>query len=366
MKKSLTACFGAFRCELLQLRRSPLVIALTAIQAITFIFLVNFFGMTGAFAPTALIDNDKGYYAKAFINSLNQAHHSFNLQFMDEKTARQKVKQGKLVAIITIPEGFSEAIDNGETTPLSVVVDNLDTDMTADIQRALPAAIIRFGNEYKLPNIHVQTHETDLIDHDTGFIPYLVVSALALSALIVAGILGAVAVAREFETKTASLLIIAPINPLFPMIGRILATSIISAGTMALAVAIVIFGHGVIPTHPFALIMTLLLCILIFGFLGAALGAILKRSLPVAALVYGIALPLYLFSGTYEPERFDGNTIWILAHFSPLYYAVGMLEYAALDLRVTPEPVWLNMIILLGWATLALFSLQYTMRRTKV
>jgi ABC-type multidrug transport system permease subunit len=178
--------------------------------------------------------------------------------------------------------------------------------------------------------------------------------------------LGAVAVAREFETKTASLLIIAPINPLFPMIGRILATSIISAGTMALAVAIVIFGHGVIPTHPFALIMTLLLCILIFGFLGAALGAILKRSLPVAALVYGIALPLYLFSGTYEPERFDGNTIWILAHFSPLYYAVGMLEYAALDLRVTPEPVWLNMIILLGWATLALFSLQYTMRRTKV
>src|SRR5664279_2508493 len=170
MNAALHAFAGGFSAEFAQLKRSPLLIALTVIQAITFIFLVNFFGMTGAFAPTALIDNDHGYYAKAFINSLNNAHHSFNLKFMDEKSAMNDVKKGKLVAIITIPKGFSEAIDDGEAVPLKVVVDNVDTDMTADIQRALPSAIADFGNEFKLPGIHVQTAETDLIDHDTGFI----------------------------------------------------------------------------------------------------------------------------------------------------------------------------------------------------
>jgi ABC-2 type transport system permease protein len=212
---------GSFRAELIQLVRSPFLILLTVIQAITFIFLVNFFGMTGAFAPTALIDNDRGYYAKAFIENLKSAHHSFDLRAMDEKSALKAVKQGKIVAMITIPEGFSNAIDDGETIPIKVVVDNIDTDMTADIQRALPSAIAGFGNQFELSGIHVRTEEFDLIDHDTGFIPYLVVSALALSAFIISGIFGAVTVAREFESKTVNLLLMSPIHPIIPLIGRV-------------------------------------------------------------------------------------------------------------------------------------------------
>lgn len=362
----IPAFITAFKTEIILLYRSPLLITLTVIQAVTFIFLVNFFGLTGAFAPTALVDNDKGYYAKAFIEKLKTAHHSFALQFMDEKTALERVREGKITSVITIPEGFSEAIDNGETIPLKVVVDNIDTDMTADIQRALPAAITAFGNEIKLPGIHTRIEESDLIDHDTGFIPYLVVSALALSALIISGILGAVTVAREFESKTAELLIISPLHPIIPFLGRIFATNIVSILTMLIAVGIVILGYGVNPIHPVELTVALLLCVIIFGWMGAALGSALKRTLPVASLVFGISLPLYLFSGTYEPERFDGNFIWGLAHFTPLYYAVGILEHAALDLRVTPEPVYVNFLALGLWAILSLFSTWHFAKRNNI
>lgn len=363
MSHLIHSFIGAFRAEFIQLSRSPLLIVLTGIQAVTFIFLVNFFGMTGAFAPTALIDKDKGYYAKAFIRNLENAHHSFNLKYMDEQAAMKAVKQGKLVAMITIPEGFSEAIDNGETIPLNVVVDNLDTDMTADIQRALPSAISAFGREFHLPGIHVQTAEYDLIDHDTGFIPYLIVSALALSAFIISGILGAVTVAREFESETAKLLIISPVHPLIPLIGRILATNTVSICTMLAAAGIVIVGYGVNPVHPLELAGALLMFVIIFGWIGAALGAALKRVLPVASLIFGISLPMFLFSGTYEPERFDGNVIWGLAHFTPLYYAVGILEHAVLDLRVTPETVFINFLALGGWAILSLAVIHFFVRR---
>jgi ABC-2 type transport system permease protein len=363
MKSSFSAFFAAFKAELINLKRSPLLIILTVIQAVTFIFLVHFFGMTGAFAPTALIDNDQGMYAKAFIKNLEQAHHSFDLRFMDEPTAMKAVQEGKLVAVITIPKGFSEQIRKGYTVPIKVVVDNIDTDMTADIQRALPSAITAFGKQFNFPDIYVRTEEFDLIDHDTGFIPYLVVSALALSALIISGILGAVTVAREFETNTALLLVVSPVNPLIPLMGRVLATTVVSLLTMLISVGIVVFGHGVIPVHPFEMAMAICCCIIIFGCIGGALGAAMKRTLPVASLVFGISLPLYLFSGTYEPERFDGNLIWTIAHFTPLYYAVGILEHAALDLQVTPESVQVNFIVLLIWAGISLFAMSYFVRR---
>jgi ABC-2 type transport system permease protein len=363
MMRSLHVLFSSAQAEIIQLLRTPLLVILVMIQSITFIFLVNFFGMTGAFAPTALINNDHGVYANIFIENLQASHHSFTLLFMDEKTAQEAVKHGDIVAIITIPKGFTKGIVEGKTVPVDVVVDNIDTDMTADIQRALPAAITRFGSTLHLPNIHVKTAEVDLIDHDTGFIEYLVVSALALSAFIVSGILSAVAVAHEFESGTIRLWAVSPIHPLIPLLGRIFGTNAIALATMIIAVGIVMFGHGVYPIHPIEMIVALLSCIIIFGCIGATLGVLMKRSLPVAALVFGISLPLYLFSGAYEPERFDGNIIWSIAHFFPIYYAVGVLEHAVLDLRVTPEPVVLNFLALAIWAILSLVITSIVLRK---
>jgi ABC-2 type transport system permease protein len=361
---NLSAFLGAARAEFSQLLKSPLLIILTVIESITFIFLVNFFGTTGAFAPTALINKDKGEYGEIFVETLRNAHHSFDLKFMDEESAKEGVKDGNLVAIVTIPENFTSAIKKGNTVAVDVVVNNIDTDMTADIQRAMPAAITKFGQKLQLPGIHVETKEIDLIDHDTGFVPYLVVSALALSAFIVSGILSAITVAREFETGTIKIISVSPVHPLIPLFGRVLATSAISIVTMIIAACIVIFGHHVIPVHPIQMALTLILCVIIFGCIGASIGIALKRSLPVASLIFGIALPLYLFSGAYEPERFDGNILWGSTHFFPLYYAIGILEHAVLDLKVTPESIFVNFLALIGFVVLAvILSITYIKKR---
>jgi hypothetical protein len=70
-------------------------------------------------------------------------------------------------------------------------------------------------------------------------------------------------------------------------------------------------------------------------------------------LFFGLALPLYIDSGALEPERFDGSRIWAFAHFSPVYYAVGALEWAVHGLRVTPEPVGGDVLVLGLWALAA-------------
>jgi ABC-2 type transport system permease protein len=342
------ALIGGFRAEFTQLLRSRLFVALTIIQAVTFLFLVGLFGMTGSFAPTAIIVADRGPYAKEFVAQLETAHHSFDLRVMDQASAQAALDRGDLVAIITIPKDFSDAVAHGKETTVKVQVDNVNTDMTEDIKRALPSAIVAFGNHLHLPNIRVHATEIDLINHDTGFIPYLVVSGLALDAFVIACMLSAMAVAREFEAGTVKLLAMAPVHPLVSILGRVLATSAISALAMILPVAITVFGYQVVPLHPLEMLGVILLSIAIFSCIGVALGAVLKRTLAVASLVFGLAFPLYLCSGSLEPQRFDGNLIWGLAHISPVYYAVGILEQAFHDLQVTPEPVWLNFVALLG------------------
>ncbi len=364
MRKNLRALLGGMNAELNRMRRSRLLIAIVVVQSVTFLILVTLFGMTGAYAPTALVNYDNGPLAQQFIHSLENDHHSFALIFMNNETAaKELVEQGVIVAMIVIPQGFSQSISEGKTVPVTVFIDNINTDMTDDIQRAMPAAVMSFGDALKFEGVNVSVAETDLYSHDTSFIDYMIASALVLDALIIAGTLSALSVAEEFESKTARLLAISPIHPLIPMMGRVVVTALVSAGALAITVIVALVSYGISPVQPLEMVLTLLFCVAIFSCLGAALGAVMKRTLPVALFVLGSALPLFLFSGSYEPQRFDGNLIWVAAHFSPEYYAVGLMENAVFNLKVTPEPLGLLALALVGWGIGALALAWFFSRR---
>ena len=350
MRRRPRALLGGVQAELGRLRRSRLLVALVLVQALTFVLLVTLFGLTGAYAPTVVVNHDNGQLAQAFINNLENDHHSFALTFLDNETAaKELVSQGDYVAVIVIPQGFSQGVSGGKTVPITVYIDNINTDMTSDIERALPAAVMSFGDQLKFQGLHAGVVETDLYPYDTSFIDYMVASALVLDALIIAGILSALSVAEEFESKTAKLLEVSPVHPLVPLMGRVLATMLVSAGAVGLTAVVALVGYGISPVNPIEMVSTLLLCVVVFSCVGAALGAVMKKTLPVAMLVLGIALPLFLFSGSYEPERFDGNLIWMASHFAPQYYAVGLMEHAVFNLQVTPEPLSTLALALVGF-----------------
>jgi len=111
--------------------------------------------------------------------------------------------------------------------------------------------------------------------------------------------------------------------------------------------------YGVVPIAPWATVFALAACVAIFTSLGAWVGAMLKRTLAAVPLLFGLAMPFYVDSGALEPTRFDGEAIWALAHLSPVYYAVGVLEWAFHGLHVTPEPVWVDLLVLVVIAVVA-------------
>jgi ABC-2 type transport system permease protein len=268
-----------------------------------------------------------------------------------------------VVATITIPADFTDQVRQGQTVALPVTVDNANLDLTNDIQRALPSAIEAFGQQLQLPEIRVSYRETDLINHDTGYIPYLVVSALALDAFLLGAFLGAVAMAREWEAATVKLWRLSPASHTALLAGKLVAAGGVAFLAVLVTAGVVVVGYGVRPAQPVTVVAALGLCATISAAFGGWLGAVLRRTTVVVPLVFGLALPLYLDGGTLEPERFDGNAVWALAHLSPVYYAVGILESAFHRLRVTPEPVWADAAVLLAFALLAATVARRSSRR---
>ena len=129
----------------------------------------------------------------------------------------------------------------------------------------------------------------------------------------------------------------------------------IAGAAMIFPVALAVFAYHIIPLHPLEMVGVILVCVAIFGCIGVALGQVTaQRTLPVVSLLIGLGFPLYLCSGSLEPQRFDGNLIWAIAPPLSAYYAVGILEQAFHGLQVTPEPLWINFTALLAWAVLML------------
>jgi ABC-2 type transport system permease protein len=339
--------------ELAQVRGSLAFVALTALAAVSFLVMVSLFGLTGAYAPVALVNLDGGPYSERFVDALNGAHHSFVLKYISLEEAEARLRTGRLVGILTIPAGFSAAIAAGTTVPVDVRIDNVNVDLTNDIQRALPAAIVAFGRTHRFPGVRVRMVEHDVIPHDTGYIPYLVVSALALDAMVIAGVLGAMATAREWEGRTLKLLRLSPASAGVVLAGKLTVAAAVAGTALAVTLPIIVFVYGVVPVAPWTTVFTLAACVAIFTCVGAWLGAILKRTLAAVPLLFGLAMPFYIDSGALEPTRFDGEPIWIVAHLSPIYYAVGALEWAFHGLRVTPEPVYVNLLVLAAMASAA-------------
>jgi len=348
------ALLAAARLELEQLNRSRALVALVVLEAITFLVLVSLFGLTGSRAPTALVDRDGGPLARSFVRDLDAAHHSFALRPMTMARARGQLSRGDLVAIIEIPRGFTRTIAGGGTAVLSITVDNVNKDLTTDIREAVPSAVTAFGRKHGFPGVRLSVDEHDLVDHETGYVPYLVVSALVLTAFVVAGILGAVAVTREFEGRTITQWRLSSTPLGYLLTGKLLASVCLSAVTVAAAALVVVFGYGVSPVNAAGAVGALAICVVIFTSLGACVGALLRRTLPVAALFFGLALPFYVDSGALEPLRFDGPKLWAAGHVSPVYSAIALLQWGFHDLHVTPESVPQNLLVLCLWAVVSL------------
>ncbi len=332
---------------------------------VNFLVLFSLFVLSGGQAPTAVVMNDTGPYAQQFYQSMAGAH-SFRLQKTNKDEANSLIEAGRIVAVVTIPANFDTQIKNNQPVAVDVDINNLNTDFTNDIRRAVPLSITSFYAK-AFPNVvTIVPQEHDQYQQDTDYIPYLTVSILVI-ALVVGGLLqSGTSAAREWENSTMKELLLSPASRWAVVTGKMLGALVMSLASVVVVLAVLIFIIGVHPLHWGAVIGFTLLTLAIFIALGTLLGTLLKQRQAFTGLAFGLAIPLFFISGAFGPISFNVPIIQVIAQIFPVYYAIVLQQYAFHGFALNTYGVAANTLILCGFALGLILLSALVLRRSTV
>jgi ABC-2 type transport system permease protein len=321
------------------------------IQSVTlpvnYLIMMALFVLSGSHAPTAVVMADHGPYARQFLTALEQAH-SFRLHVTTAAEAAQQMRQGTLVAVVTIPAGFDRAVTHGTPIAIPATINNLNQDLTDDAHRALRLAVATFYAHTRPAAMPIVTSETDAYPHDVGYIPFIAVSIIVI-ALMVGGMLQAGnAAAREWEQRTVKLQLLSPAHTWAILTGQTLGAFIVALPAGAVVMAGVVFVAG---DHPASLPMAAgvsLLTLAVFVAAGTALGTAIKDRSALATLIRALPVPLFFLSGVFAPVTFETPAVRSIAVALPTHYAIVLEQAAFLRFATGTLPLGTDALILAG------------------
>jgi ABC-type transport system involved in multi-copper enzyme maturation permease subunit len=332
---------------------------------VNFLILFSLFVISGGQAPTAVVMHDTGPYAQQFYNAMAGAH-SFVLQKATQDQASSLIHEGRIVAVVTIPADFDAKVASNQPVQVDVLVNNLNTDFTNDIRRAVPLSITSFYAK-AFPNVVTVTpQETDKYSQDTGYIPYLSVSILVI-ALVVGGLLqSGTAAAREWENATMKELLLSPASRWAVVTGKMLGAMLLGLLAVLVVMLVLIFIIGVYPVHWGAMISYTLLTSAIFIALGTLLGTLMKQRQAFTGLAFGVSIPLFFVSGAFGPISFNVPALQVLAQALPVYYAIVVQQYAFHNFLLNTYTILGNTLILCAFLVLFVGLAALVLRRSTV
>src|SRR5258708_23252903 len=150
LNSSLRVMWACLKKDLKSARSEPLYTLVAIILPLNVLVLMRLLVISGGLAPTAVVMQDSGPLAQQFYAAMSLAH-SFVLQQATANQADTLIQQGKIVAVVTIPADFDARMRQNQSVAVGVKINNLNTDFTNDIRRAVPDAITGFYSKADPP-----------------------------------------------------------------------------------------------------------------------------------------------------------------------------------------------------------------------
>ena len=271
--------------------------------------------------------HDHGPYAQQFVQAMAHSD-SYRLETETASQAAAQMKAGTLVSVVTIPAHFDRAIMRHHHIAVTQQVNNLNADLTDDAVRALRTSVTSFYGHALPGRLHVVTRIHNAYPHPMGYIPFLSMSVIVI-ALMVSGLLQAGnAAAREFEQGTISEILLSPARQWLVLMGRMLGAFAISLPAGLVVMAVVIWGVGDHPVHPWLMAGTSLLTLAVFIAGGTALGLAVRDRSTLAILTRAIPVPLFFLSGVFGVVGYQTRVVQDIATVLPTHYAIVLEQYA--------------------------------------
>ena len=308
--------------EFLQLRRDRLtfgmIIGIPLIQMTLFGFAINF---DPKHLPTAVIAADQSEFTRSFVAAMGTSRYFDVVSTLpDEAAGRRALVEGKVLFVVSIPEGFTRELVKGNRPTLLVEADATDSVAVGGAVASLPAlaqSVLDKDLRGPLGRLRAQPAAFDVQVHrlynpetitQYSVVPGLMGVILTMTMVMMTGL----AITRERERGTMENLLATPVRPLEVTSGKIIPYVAIGM----LQVTIILLGaryafHVPVVGSPALLYLCSLLFIAASLAVGIMLSSLAQNQLQGVQLTFFWFLPNILLSGFIIP--FAGMPGWARA-----------------------------------------------------
>src|SRR5439155_4398743 len=119
--------------------------------------------LTGNHVPTAVVDRDSGKLSHQWAQEMSATYHTYGVRYMDASAAEQALSRGDVAAILWLPAGFSQRMAQHTMTRIHFVVDNVNADLTNEVELGISPAARAFAVANRFLWIRVVTTEKDVV-----------------------------------------------------------------------------------------------------------------------------------------------------------------------------------------------------------
>src|SRR5215472_14379253 len=123
--------------------RHPSNVAITVLPALALLFVDALSAGAVGRSPVALVTLDHGVRGQQMAHIIHQAD-LFRVSDATPTQAQALYQNLDVVAILTIPATFTQEIQTHKPVHIEVQINNLNSDFTNDLRRAVPDAITQF------------------------------------------------------------------------------------------------------------------------------------------------------------------------------------------------------------------------------
>lgn len=283
-----------------------------------------------------------------------------------EVEAGRWLQSGRAVMALVIPHGFAQALGRGGPAPVQVLLDGTNSN-TAAIARGYALQIFgEFERAWAMRlghTIHVvEARRRVWYNQSLTFASFMVLSMIALAAMMVGVIQPAASIVREKEMGTIEQLMVTPISVTELFIAKTLPT--LAMGVLALFPGLLVSHMFGVPMRGSIGVFVLLTGVFLVSAisLGVLIASVTRTLQQTLLLAFFGLFPLLFLSGTVVPIESMPRALQIASLVSPLRHYMEVILAVFLKGAGLAE-LWPHALALVGIGTVLFGSAAIVFRR---
>lgn len=275
--------------------------------------------------PLAVVDQDRTPVTRALVDELTRGKAFRIAGFPADMSAGERwVRDGRARALLHIPPDFTRAFTRGESPAVQVLLDGSNANTAATARSYLLLALQSLEGDAG-DGARVRTALRVWYNPDLTYTRFMVLSMIALAALMVGVIHPAASIVREKEVGTIEQLKVTPVRTPELFLAKTIPT--LAIGTLAVFPSLLIVWWFGVPLRGSLLLFLALTALFLFSAIGiGVLVAAVCRTLQQALLLSFLGLfPLMFLSGALAPISSMPSLLQTFSLVSPLRHYIDVI-----------------------------------------